>query len=171
MPYTQDEIIELTAIRVQEVVCPKIERFMDGVTKEVHQMHLEMKQNREFDAGVIAGLNDVRGDVTELTNSVSGNKTKIDKIHILFCENGYMEKFEKLCTDWNHYLAKDRILTCPIIGDVKELMTARKEDAAHRNGERRTRKEDKYKRLALYISLGMGLAGWATLFTKLLRLW
>ena len=171
MAYSQDELIELTAIKVQEIVCPKIEHFMDGVTKEVHDMHLEMKGNREFDATVIAQLNDVRADV----EGMASTKSKVAEVHTLFCKNGYMQKFNKLYDDWVSYLARDRMLTCPVADDVKQIVEERKEERrlteARRNGEIKTRREDKYRSLTLVIALFGNLAAWITLGTKMAGWW
>lgn len=167
MAYSQDEIIELAAVKVQEIVCNKVEHFMDGVTKEVHDMHLEMKQNREFDSAMIAQFNDLKSEVV----TMSDTKTKVDKLHTLFCENGYMDKFEKLVDTWNQYLIKDRILTCPVADDVKQILEERIEERrqadARRNGELKTRREDKWK----IVSSILAGAGWVTLITKLVGLW
>lgn len=145
MSYTPEEIIELTAIKVQEVVCPKIENFMDNVAKEVHSMHLEMKQNREFDSAIIAQFNDLKSDVVAL----GATKEKVDKLHTLFAENGYMEKFDKLCGDWNNYLLKDRFLTCPF----------------------REQKESKIKSTTMFVSIGAAVISFLTLASKLVGLW
>lgn len=171
MPYTQDEIIELTAVKVQETVCPKIEHFMDGVTKEVHDMHLEMKQNREFDSAMIAQFNDLKADVVVL----DGTKNKVEEIYTLFCKNGYMQKFNKLYDAWNQYLARDRVATCPVADDVKQIVEERKEERknleARRNGEVKTRREDKFKTATIIISVSVALASWLTLATKLVGIW
>lgn len=167
MSYSQDEIIELTAAKVQEIVCPKIEHFMDGVSGEVHKMHLEMKGNREFDATVISQLNDVRSKV----ETFGDTEDKVNELHTLFCKNGYMQKFNKLHDDWNRYLARDRALTCPVADDVKQIMgervEERKQAEARRNGELKTRREDKWK----IVSSILAGAGWVTLITKLVGLW
>jgi hypothetical protein len=164
MSYSQDDII---AMKVHEMVTPKIEHFMDSVSKEVHDMHLEMKQNREFDSAMIAQFNDVKGDVVAMEET----KTKVDKLHTLFCENGYMEKFNKLVDDWNQYKSRDRMLTCPVADDVKQILDERKEEKrqadARRNGELKTRREDKWK----IVSSVLAGAGWVTLITKLVGLW
>lgn len=178
MSYSQDEVIEMAAIKVQEVVCQKVEHFTDSVTKEVHQMHLEMKSNREFDSAIIAQFNDLKFDVAELQNM----RGKVDRIHTLFCGDGYMEKFDKLCDAWNNYLARDRVLTCPLTEDVKQnaelirentkmIREEREYQEAHRNGQVKTRREDKFKTTTIIISMAVALASWLTLATKLVGIW
>jgi hypothetical protein len=130
MPYTDEQIIELAAIKVQEVVVPKVETFTDNVTKEVHSMHLEMKGNREFDATVIAQLNDVRHRVEKF----DGVCKLVAELHTLFCKNGYMARFNALA-DAVQVFFRDRLATCPIASDVQAIerdMESRRVEALDR---------------------------------------
>lgn len=160
MAYTQDEILELAAVKVQEIVCPKIETFMEGVTKEVHNMHLEMKMGQEFTATVISQLNELRQDVANLKKM----KDEVTELHTTLYRNGFVKRFEQLCDDWHDYLQKDRFATCPAMEDIKEI--EKKLEEAPRRAQ-----DTKFKTWGVWLAVIAALLNTATLLTKLTGVW
>jgi len=141
MPLTDEQVIELTAIKVQEIVCPKVEAFTDGVASEVHKIHLELKDSREFTSSIIAQLNDVRGDVAKLEKM----GVQLTELYTLFCKNGYMKRFNELAAAVQSFF-RSRLDTCPLAQDmraIKKELEARRVEALERaEGKLRTRAED-----------------------------
>jgi len=138
MSYSDEDMI---AMKVHEMVSPKIEAFTDSVAKEVRQMHMEFVKSREFDAAVMKTAN----DAVQAVESFQPALRKLDELWTLFCKNGYMSRFNTL-HDTVQVFLRDRLATCPVAGDVhaiREELDERRTEALERaEGRLRTRAED-----------------------------
>ena len=92
MALTDEQIVELAAVQVQKEVLQKVEIFTDGVSQNVHNLQLELKDTNQFNSAVMAQLNEVKGDVRKLEPAI----LKVEELHTLFCKNGYMKRFNEL---------------------------------------------------------------------------
>ena len=92
MALTEEQIVELAAVKVQKEVLEKVENFTDGVMQNVHNLQLELKDTNQYNSAVMAQLNEVRGDVKHMEPSIK----KVEELWVLFCKNGYMKRFNKL---------------------------------------------------------------------------
>ena len=141
MPYTEEQIVELAAVKVQAVVLEKVQTFTDGVEAEVQKLRLEMKDATQFNSAIQKGLNEMKTEMVLLEPM----KKQVAKLYTLFCENGYMQKFNALHASVNEFF-RTRFDTCPVAKDVREMrqqMTEQQKDAVRRaEGKLRTREDD-----------------------------
>ena len=174
MAYTPEEIIELVAIKVQEVIVPKVEAFTDGVDKEVQKLRLQYAEAAQFNSAIQRAVNTV---TTELA-ILEPMKKQITELYALFCKNGYMQKFNSLHASVNEFF-RTRFETCPVVKDVREMraqMDAQKTEAVRRaEGKLLTREGDarvqRRWRVTTYLSLAGVVVAGLTLATKLLGWW
>jgi len=92
MALTEEQIIELAAVKVQKEVLEKVEAFTDGVAQNVHNLQLELKDTNQYNSAVMAQLNEARADIRNMEPAIK----KIDELWILFAKNGYMKRFDRL---------------------------------------------------------------------------
>lgn len=160
MAYTQEELIEVIAIKVQEVVVPRIQGFMDGVTKEVHNMHLEMKSNEELNSAVLSQLNDLKTDYASLAQM----REEVTQLHTTLYRNGFVKRFEGLCEQWTEYLKRDRFATCPAIRDIQDLKL-KIENAPM------IQKDTALKTWGIRVAIITAIINMAGIMTKLIGIW
>ena len=139
MALTEEQIVELAAVKVQKEVLTKVEAFTDGVSQNVHNLQLELKDTNQFNSAVMAQLNEVKGDVRKLEPAV----LKVEELHTLFCKNGYMQRFNKLSDAVDDFL-KHRLETCPISKDIVKVKE-RLNNVEDRPGLRAIKAWDKLK--------------------------
>jgi len=170
MSYTEEQIIELAAVKVQEIVVPKVEAFTDAVEKEVQKLRLQYAEAAQFNSAIQRAVNSMSTELAMLEPM----KKQITELYALFCKNGYMQKFNAL-HDLVHTFFRDRFKTCPIAQEVRDIsvyLDQQKTEAVKRaEGKLHTRKQDRRWTVGTIISVIVARVAIVTLATKLLGWW
>ena len=170
MAYTAKEVIDLVAIRVQEIIVPKVEDFTEGVDKEVQLLRLEMKDATQFNSAIQKGLNEMKTEMAILEPM----KKQVTELYAQFCKNGYMQRFNQMAARLEEFF-RTRFETCPVAQDVREIKKNwddfRTEAVKRAEGRLHTRKQDKHWTVSTTIAAIVAVAAVLTLLTKLLGWW
>jgi len=174
MPYTEEQIVELAAVKVQEIVVPKVEAFTDAVEKEVQKLRLQYAEAAQFNSAIQRAVNSMSTELAMLEPM----KKQITELYALFCKNGYMQRFNAMAARLEEFF-RTRFETCPIaktVDHIEAQLAEQQKDALKRaEGKLRTREQDTVTgrrwRTTAYISLAGVLVAAMTLGTKLLGWW
>lgn len=141
MPYTEEQIVELAAIKVQEVVIEKVQAFTEGVEKEVQKLRLQYAEAAQFNSAIQRAVNKFDVELAML----GPIQKQVIELHTLFCKNGYMQRFNQLAARMDEFF-RTRFQTCPVakeVGEISTYLDAQKVEAVERaEGKLRTREQD-----------------------------
>ena len=150
MALTEEQIVELAAVKVQKEVLEKVETFTDGVSKNVTNLQLELKDTNQFNSAIMAQLNEVKSDVKKMEPS---NK-RIDELWTLFCKNGYMKRFNELVDVVNRVT---RAEYCPLMQRM-DGVEKRVNDLEDKPGREALTRGQRWKGALIKVVVGLVIA-------------